>query len=143
LLGYRAQPGLEFRKDTVLGRTGSVELGRVSGITRAGVRGTTGSLMNFGELADGDTMVGCIIEHAKELRLCPLIATQLEQRAAKRDPRRQVGGMLSQASLAYPDGFLAVTGTAMLFSELRKSNRRRILLDPASKIVNPTVFRHA
>jgi hypothetical protein len=51
--------------------------------------------------------------------------------------------MLSQAGLAHPDGFLAVTCTAMLFSELRKSNRRRVLLNPASKILNPRVTHHA
>jgi hypothetical protein len=31
----------------------------------------------------------------------------------------------------------------MLFCKLRKSNRRRILLDPASKFFNPRVVRHA
>jgi hypothetical protein len=30
----------------------------------------------------------------------------------------------------------------MLFGKLRKSNRRRILLDPASKFFNPRVVRH-
>jgi hypothetical protein len=30
----------------------------------------------------------------------------------------------------------------MFFGKLRKSNRRRILLDPASKFFNPRVVRH-
>jgi hypothetical protein len=30
----------------------------------------------------------------------------------------------------------------MLFSQLCKSNRRRILLNPASKFFNPRMFRH-
>jgi hypothetical protein len=30
----------------------------------------------------------------------------------------------------------------MLFGKLRKSNRRRILLEPASKFFNPRVVRH-
>jgi hypothetical protein len=141
-LGYRAQQGLELRKCTVLGRTGSVLNRRVSSVTRTRVGSPSGSLMDFGELAEGDTVVGCIIEHAKELRTCLLVATQLEQRAAKGDPRGQIGGMLSQAGLAHPDGFLAVTCTAMLFSELRKSNRRRVLLDPASKVFDPRVVGH-
>jgi hypothetical protein len=43
--------------------------------------------MDFGEFAGGDNVVRCVIEHAKELGTCLLVATQLEQRAAKRDPR--------------------------------------------------------
>jgi hypothetical protein len=31
----------------------------------------------------------------------------------------------------------------VFFGELRKSNRRRILLDPASKVFNPRVVVHA
>jgi hypothetical protein len=31
----------------------------------------------------------------------------------------------------------------VLFCKLRKSNRRRVLLDPASKFFNPRVVRHA
>jgi hypothetical protein len=30
----------------------------------------------------------------------------------------------------------------VLFGELRKSNRRRIPLDPASKFFNPRILRH-
>jgi len=30
----------------------------------------------------------------------------------------------------------------MLFGELRKRNRRRVLLDPASKFFNPRIIRH-
>jgi hypothetical protein len=33
--------------------------------------------------------------------------------------------------------------STILFAELSKRNRRRILLDPASKILNPRVIRHA
>jgi hypothetical protein len=51
--------------------------------------------------------------------------------------------VLGQADLAHPDGFLAVTRPAVLFRELRKSNRRRILENPASKILYPRVIRHA
>jgi hypothetical protein len=38
---------------------------------------------------------------------------------------------------------LVLPGAPVLLRELRKSNRRRILLDPASKFFNPRVVRHA
>ena len=38
--------------------------------------------------------------------------------------------------------FFVVGGAPVLFGELRKSNRRRIPLDPASKFFNPRIFRH-
>jgi hypothetical protein len=51
--------------------------------------------------------------------------------------------VLGQAGLAHPDRFLTGTRAAILFRELRKSNRRRILENPASKILYPRVIRHA
>ena len=51
--------------------------------------------------------------------------------------------MLRQAVPANANGVLELACTPMLFRELRKCNRRRILLDPASKFFNPRVVRHA
>lgn len=51
--------------------------------------------------------------------------------------------MLGEARLAHPDRFRAVSRAPVLLGQLRKRNRRRILLDPASKILNPRVVRHA
>ena len=50
--------------------------------------------------------------------------------------------MLRQAVPADANGVLELGGTPMLFGKLRKRNRRRILLDPASKFFNPRVVRH-
>ena len=50
--------------------------------------------------------------------------------------------MLRQAVPANANGVLELACTPMLFRELRKRNRRRILLDPASKFFNPWVVRH-
>ena len=36
-----------------------------------------------------------------------------------------------------------ITRATVLFGQLRKRNRRRILLDPASKVFNPGVRCHA
>src|SRR5262245_2633360 len=40
---------------------------------------------------------------------------------------------------AHLDGFLELADSPVLFGKLRKSNRRRILLDPTSKLLNPGV----
>ena len=44
--------------------------------------------------------------------------------------------MDQQAGAAGVDGILPASGAPVLFGKLRKSNRRRIHLDPASKVVN-------
>lgn len=99
--------------------------------------------MDLGELADGDQVVRCRIENTEELGACLFVAAQLEQGAAKSHSRGEIRRVLSQAGFGYPDGFLAVARPAILFRELRKSNRRRILENPASKILYPRVIRHA
>ncbi len=115
----------------------------MNAISRAAEGGLLGSLMDLGELADGNQVVGSSVEHSQELGSSVLVSTQLEERASECHPGRQVRGVLGQASLADPDRFLAVAGSPVLFRKLRKSNRRRILLNPASKILNPRVIRHA
>jgi hypothetical protein len=112
-------------------------------ITAETKRRPMGSLMDRGERADGSLIVRRRVEHSEELGTRLLIAAQLEQGAAERHSRRLVSRVLGQTGLAHLDGFLAVTGTAVLFRKLRKSNRRRILVNPASKILNSRVIRHA
>jgi hypothetical protein len=102
-----------------------------------------GSLMDLGERADGSHIVWRCVEHSEKLGTGLLVAAQLEQGAAERHSRRQVSRVLGQTGLAHLDGFLAVTSAAVLFRKLRKSNRRRILVNPASKILNSRVIRHA
>jgi hypothetical protein len=50
--------------------------------------------------------------------------------------------MEMEARAADVDGFLVVAGAAALFGELGEGDRRRILLDPASKVINPLVVGH-
>jgi hypothetical protein len=142
-LGYRSQPGLEFREHAVVRRAGRRWNRHVSRITRTTIRGLPGSLMDLGELADSDRVVRGGVEHSKEFGPRLLITTEFKQGAAQRHPGGQISGMLGQPRLADSDGFLAVASPSILFRKLRKSNRRRILLNPASKIPNPRVIRHA
>jgi len=98
--------------------------------------------MNLGELADGDEIVWSGVEHAKKLGARIFETAQFKEGATERDPRRQIGRMLRQTCLADPDGFFAVAGPPVFLCKLRKSNRRRIPKDPASKVFNPGVVGH-
>ena len=100
------------------------------------------SLMYFRELAGGDEVVWRRIEDAKKLTARFLETVKLEEGPAQGDPRRQIGGMLREARLAHPNSFFEVSRPPVLLGKLRKSNRRRIRLDPASKIFNPRVVGH-
>jgi hypothetical protein len=142
-LGYRTQPSLEFREHAVVGRAGRLWDRHLSKIIRATIRSLLGSLMDLGELADSDQIVRRGVEHSKEFGARLLVPTEFKQGAAQCHPGGHVGGMLGQPGLADPDSFLAVASPSILFRKLRKSNRRRILLNPASKIPNPRVIRHA
>jgi hypothetical protein len=106
------------------------------------VVGLRRSLMYLGELANGDEVVWRGVEDAKKLGTRILQTAKLEQGPTECHPRREIGWMLCQSRLAYPNGFFAVSRPPVLLGKLRKSNRRRILLDPASKVFNPRFVHH-
>ena len=105
--------------------------------------GLVRSLMDLRELANRDEVVWRSVEDAKKLGARLLQPVKLEERPTQRDPCRQVGGMLCQPRLAHPNGFFEVSGPPVLLGKLRKSNRRRILPDPASKVFNPGIVGHS
>jgi hypothetical protein len=88
-------------------------------------------------------MVGGSVEHAQELGARSVEAPKFEQGPTECDPRRKIRGVVSQTGLAHPNGLFAVTSPPAFLRELGKRNRRRILEDPASKILYPRVIRHA
>jgi hypothetical protein len=100
------------------------------------------ALVDLGELAYRDQIVRGGVEHAKKLRACIFQAAQFKEGTTECDPRGQIGRMLSETGLANPDRLFAVTGSPVFLCKLRKSNRRRILKDPASKVFNPGVVGH-
>ena len=99
--------------------------------------------MDLCEITYRNEIVGGGVEHAQELGTRIVEAPKFEQGPTECDPRRQIRGVLSQTVLAHPNGLFAVTGPPVFLRELGKRNRRRILQDPASKILNPRVIRHA
>jgi hypothetical protein len=102
-----------------------------------------GALMDVCEITYRNEIVGRSIEHAQELGTRVAEAPKFEQGPTECDPRRQIRGVLSQTRLAHPNGLFAVTRPPVFLRELGKCNRRRILQDPASKILDPRVMRHA
>jgi hypothetical protein len=50
--------------------------------------------------------------------------------------------MNREAAAAGGNGLVIMAGPAVLFGQLRKSDRRRVALDPASKLFNPRVISH-
>ena len=51
--------------------------------------------------------------------------------------------MNRQAGAADVDGVLMLPGAPVFFGELREGDGRRILLDPAPKVCDSRIFRHA
>src|ERR1700752_1891081 len=98
--------------------------------------------MNLRELAYRNEVVRSGVEHVKKLGPCIVEATELEERPAQRDPGGQIRRMLRKTGLADPDGLFTVASPPVFLCKLRKSNRRRILKDPASKVFNPGMIRH-
>ena len=78
-------------------------------------------------------------QHLFELALRFVEVVQFEEGAAEGDAGREVSGMTGEAGAADVHRFLQLPCPAALFGELRESDRRRILLDPASKVFNPRI----
>ena len=100
-------------------------------------------LMDLSKLADCNEVVRRGVEDTKKLGSRFFQTAKLEQGSTKGHPRRQIGGMLRESRLADPHRFLAVACAPVLLGKLRKSNRRRIPQDPASKVFNPGVVAHS
>jgi hypothetical protein len=100
-------------------------------------------LLDVRQLSNGGEIVGRSFDDVLEFGCGFVEASQFEQRAPERYPRGQIGGMLLQTRPGDLDRLVVLAGTAMLFGELRKCNRRRILEDPASKFSNPRIISHA
>jgi hypothetical protein len=95
---------------------------------------------NIGESANGREVFRSALEDLLQLALRLVELLQFDERAAKRHARGQICGMDVEAGAADVNRFLKHRGPPELFGELRKRDRRRVLLDPSSQI-EPRVFR--
>ena len=102
----------------------------------------TPTLFDVGKLPNGGQVVGGRLQDILELGGRFVVPRHLQEGAAERDTGREIRGVLRQTGPADANGVFELAGPPMLLRELRKSNRRRILLNPASKFFNPRVVRH-
>ena len=99
-------------------------------------------LIDLGQGANRGEVAGGRIEDECQLGEGVVKFIELDERAAERHPRRQVVRMMNEAGAADADRFFVRAGAPALFSELRKNNRRRVRLDPASKLENAWLVCH-
>ena len=68
---------------------------------------------------------------------------QIEERASERDAGREVSGVDGEAGAADVHGFLELPRAPVFLGQLGEGDRRRVLLDPPSKIFQPLIDGHA
>ena len=100
------------------------------------------AVMNAGEAANGGKIFGCALDHHLQLPLGVVVLSELDERPSQRHAGRQVAGMKGQSGAADLDGFGVLPCPPVLLGELRERDRRRILLDPASKVFDAGVVGH-
>src|SRR5258706_11225075 len=116
------------------GERGAIKLQRIGQIPTL--------VMDVGDSADRGQILWRGFQHHAELDLGLVELTELDERTAQRDSRREVAGMKGQAGAARIHRFLMQARPPVFFGKLRKRNRRRVLLDPASKVFNAWIVRH-
>ena len=87
-------------------------------------------------------MVRSCRENGRELDQGGVEVPTVDQCAAERGSRRSVFGVQGESGAADLDGLVQPTGTPELFGKGRKCERRRILVDPASQLLNARAVRH-
>jgi hypothetical protein len=100
-------------------------------------------VLDVGKLPNRSQIVRGCLQDVFELRSRFVVSRHLQQGATERDAGGQVCGWLCETGPSNANRIVVLAGAPMLLGKLRKSNRRRILLDPASKFFNPRVLRHA
>lgn len=81
-------------------------------------------------------------QHRGQLGKGVIELSEIEKRPPQRGARSEIFGVNREAGPADADRFPRPAGTAKFLGERRKRQRRRILLDPASQIVDARAVRH-
>ena len=100
-------------------------------------------MMNFGEAADGRQVFLSGAEDNLELTPRGIQLAKLDQGPAQRHAGRQIAWMNGEAGAAHLGRLGVLPGAAVLLCELRKCNRRRVFLNPASQFLNTRIVGHA
>jgi len=96
-------------------------------------RGHGALRLEFRKTPAGQQVVGSDLEYVLELGPRLLILIESGERPAQGNSSRQKGWVMFEAGEAHSNGLIVFAGTPELLGERRKSNRRRVLLNPASK----------
>ena len=99
-------------------------------------------MVNLGQSPDGRKVFGCRAKHEPQLCLGAVEIVDLDEGAAKRHACREIAGMDREPGAAGGDGVFVAAGPSIFFGQLCKSNRRRIRLDPASKLLDARIVWH-
>jgi len=97
----------------------------------------------FRESANRRQVFRGALQHQLEFVLRFVELAHFQESPTERHAGGQVAGVQRQPSPARLDRFLRLSGPAVLFRQLGKRNRRRIPLDPASKVFNSMVVAHS
>src|SRR6185503_6701420 len=91
------------------------------------------------QVAARQDVVGCVPQHALELRACRRGVSRLEQRATERQPRRGVARVHGQPRARHADRLDELAVLPKLLGELREEARSRIALEASSELVDAGV----
>ena len=98
---------------------------------------------NTSESADGGEILRRTLEHVLELGERGVEIVELDQRASQRNARREISGMEFETGAADLHRLVVAAGAPQFFRQLREGDRRRVLLNPAPKILNPLAVSHS
>ena len=98
--------------------------------------------VNFRERPDRGQILRSRAQHLFEFLARFVVAADLEQGSAEGDAGRKVCGMALQARPARGNRVVELARAAVFLREGRKSDRRRIRLDPASQFLNASGVGH-
>jgi hypothetical protein len=87
-----------------------------------------------GESADGREVLWRRPQGLLEFVLGVFVVAELDERSSERDARRVIRRVHEETGAAHVHRFVEHARPAVLFRELGKRNRRRVLLDPSSEI---------
>ena len=81
-------------------------------------------------------------QHARELHFRAVEIVGFEKGSTERYTCGKVPRVNGEPGAADCDGVMKIAAPPVLFPELRKSKRRRVLVDPAAKLVDATIVSH-
>src|SRR5688572_9054665 len=91
------------------------------------------AMMHFCDATNGGKIFGRAFENEFQFGLGGIEVVHFEECTAERHARRQVSRMDGEPATTGLDRVLVAACAPVLFGQLRKRNRCRVLLDPASK----------